>query len=145
MLLTFNVSAAGEFVQYIAPGSREPVLAHEIVESQNLPRKPPRGKARQPLRYGLEAPQAIEFECCQDLFSVSPGEQGQIIVHRTSRTYNHPIPQPQYSLAVRAPVNSEPLSNDCFLTQSFGSTPTYLIVSRSCAVASKDAPRLRAP
>ena len=49
-LLTFNVSAAGEFVQYVAPGSREPVLAHEIVKSQNLTRKPPRGKARQPFR-----------------------------------------------------------------------------------------------
>src|SRR5262245_47588987 len=95
MLLTFNVSAAGEFVQYIATGGREPMLAHEIVESQNLPRKPPRGKACQPLRNGLEAPQAIEFECCQDLFSVSPGEQRLIIVHRTSRTYNHPIPPAQ--------------------------------------------------
>src|SRR5262245_33128078 len=39
MPLACNVSAAGEFVQYVASGSREPVLAHEIVEPQNLTRK----------------------------------------------------------------------------------------------------------
>jgi hypothetical protein len=38
MLLAFNVSAVGEFVQYVATGSREPVLANEIVESQDLTR-----------------------------------------------------------------------------------------------------------
>ena len=50
MLLTFNVSAAAEFVQYVASGSRESVLANEFVELQNLTSKPARGKARQTLR-----------------------------------------------------------------------------------------------
>jgi len=82
MLLTFNVGAAGELVQYVAPSSREPVLANEIVEAQNLTRKPSRGKARQPIHQGLEAPQAIELECCQDLSSIGPCKQGQIVDHQ---------------------------------------------------------------
>jgi len=73
VLLTFNVSAAGELVQYVATGSREPVLAHKIVESQDLTREPSRRKACQPIRQRLEGPQAIEFECCKDLSSVDPG------------------------------------------------------------------------